>query len=66
MNDYQLRHLPLLGGYVADCIEGKLGTELTEYWRWRPEKVEEYPRPVRQDLSELHGWCDPKSSDSVA
>lgn len=34
------KFLPVIGGYVADMLEGTLDTQARQKWRWRPE-VEE-------------------------
>ena len=29
--------IPVIGQYIADCIEGKLPPRMAKVWRWRPE-----------------------------
>ena len=33
-------HIPVVGGYIVDCMEGKLDARLAKCWRWRPETAE--------------------------
>lgn len=35
-------HIPSIGGFISDCLEGKLESRLAEFWRWRPETVPEF------------------------
>ncbi|GME32188.1 FAD dependent oxidoreductase [Neofusicoccum parvum] len=30
-------HMPIIGGYIADAMEGKLEGIMRRTWRWRPE-----------------------------
>ncbi|KAJ6445406.1 alpha-N-acetylglucosaminidase [Purpureocillium lavendulum] len=30
-------HIPSIGGYISDCLEGKLEERFARQWRWRPE-----------------------------
>ncbi|KAL1613851.1 hypothetical protein SLS56_012227 [Neofusicoccum ribis] len=30
-------HMPIIGGYIADAMEGKLEDMMRRTWRWRPE-----------------------------
>jgi sarcosine oxidase/L-pipecolate oxidase len=30
-------HIPTIGGYIADCLEGHLDNRMAQSWRWRPE-----------------------------
>ncbi|KAK7539936.1 fructosyl amine:oxygen oxidoreductase-like protein [Phyllosticta citribraziliensis] len=30
-------HIPIIGRYIADCMEGKLDDRVKRSWRWRPE-----------------------------
>ena len=30
-------HIPSIGGFIADCLEGKLDERFAKSWRWRPE-----------------------------
>lgn len=30
-------HIPTIGGYIADCMEGNLDERMKRTWRWRPE-----------------------------
>ncbi|BFZ59813.1 hypothetical protein YB2330_000834 [Saitoella coloradoensis] len=62
------KHLPSIGSYIADSLEGVLEMEMEERWRWRPETVGEgrggegeaqgrYGGAGRvRDLSEVEGW----------
>ncbi|CAJ2505487.1 Uu.00g128810.m01.CDS01 [Anthostomella pinea] len=35
-------HIPSIGGYIADCMEGKLDARFARSWRWRPETATEF------------------------
>lgn len=35
-------HIPSIGGFIADCMEGKLGSKFATSWRWRPETAKEF------------------------
>ncbi|KAH7000418.1 FAD dependent oxidoreductase [Ilyonectria destructans] len=59
-SNHGFKFLPVIGQYVADMLEGKLGPEWVELWKWKYGKIpanfqNAYPWPVR-DLSELTGW----------
>lgn len=30
-------HIPSIGGFIVDCMEGKLNAKFAKSWRWRPE-----------------------------
>lgn len=30
-------HIPVIGSYIADALEGKLDERMAKSWRWRPE-----------------------------
>ncbi|UNI23901.1 hypothetical protein JDV02_009693 [Purpureocillium takamizusanense] len=30
-------HIPSIGGFISDCLEGKLEARFAKHWRWRPE-----------------------------
>lgn len=59
-SNHGFKFLPVIGQYVADMLEGKLGQEWVDLWKWKYGKIPDnfqntYPWPVR-DLSELTGW----------
>lgn len=31
------KHIPIIGRYIADCLEGVLDERFRKVWRWRPE-----------------------------
>lgn len=31
------KHIPIIGRYIADCLEGTLDERMRNVWRWRPE-----------------------------
>ncbi|KXT01699.1 hypothetical protein AC578_2725 [Pseudocercospora eumusae] len=31
------KHIPIIGRYIADCLEGTLDERMKKVWRWRPE-----------------------------
>lgn len=43
------KHIPIVGGYIADCLEGKLDPRMQEVWRWRPETA------VGRDWEDVQG-----------
>jgi sarcosine oxidase/L-pipecolate oxidase len=55
------KFLPIIGGYIADMVEGRLDGEYRELWAWRfgenppPSNIERHPYPAR-DLAQLDGW----------
>ncbi|WVQ85370.1 hypothetical protein IAT38_007535 [Cryptococcus sp. DSM 104549] len=57
---HTFKMLPIVGGEVADLIEGKLSEEKKNLWRWRPgagdPKGTGRGGPSPKDLSELDGW----------
>ncbi|OAQ91320.1 alpha-N-acetylglucosaminidase [Purpureocillium lilacinum] len=30
-------HIPSIGGFISDCLEGRLEGRFARHWRWRPE-----------------------------
>ena len=59
-SNHGFKFLPVIGKYVADMLEGKLGQEWLDLWKWkfglRPDNFQDpHPYPTR-DLSELTGW----------
>lgn len=59
-SNHGFKFMPVIGGYVVDMLEGKLGREWLNLWSWKFGKVPEghqdpHPWPAR-DLSELDGW----------
>ncbi|KAK5112558.1 hypothetical protein LTR85_011250 [Meristemomyces frigidus] len=41
--------IPTVGGYIVDCMEGKLDESMKHTWRWRPETA------VRRDWTAVQG-----------
>lgn len=35
-------HIPSIGGFISDCLEGKMEPRFTKQWRWRPEIAKEF------------------------
>ncbi|KAM5345225.1 hypothetical protein ACJ41O_011087 [Fusarium nematophilum] len=59
-SNHGFKFLPVIGKYVADLLEGRLGREWADLWSWRFGKIPDnfqdpHPWPLR-DLSELTGW----------
>ncbi|KAK7423739.1 hypothetical protein QQX98_000929 [Neonectria punicea] len=59
-SNHGFKFLPVIGKYVADMLEGKLGKEWVDLWSWKfgsvPEDFQDpHPFPLR-DLAELTGW----------
>ena len=59
-SNHGFKFLPVIGKYVADLVEGKLGQEWVDLWKWKfglkPDNFQDpHPYPTR-DLSELTGW----------
>ncbi|EMR63261.1 putative fructosyl amine:oxygen oxidoreductase protein [Eutypa lata UCREL1] len=59
-SNHGFKFLPVIGKYVADMLEGKLGQEWLDLWKWKfgmvPEGFQDpHPYPTR-DLSDLSGW----------
>ena len=59
-SNHGFKFLPVIGKYVVDMLEGKLGQEWLELWKWKWGKVpkdhkDPHPWPLR-DISELSGW----------
>lgn len=51
------KDIPVIGGYIADCLEGKLDPRMARTWRWRPETA------VGRDWHDVQGRMG--GSDSV-
>ncbi|KDQ51628.1 hypothetical protein JAAARDRAFT_163427 [Jaapia argillacea MUCL 33604] len=63
---HTFKNLPVVGKYVADCVEGNLPSDLREAWRWRPDRVRDFPPLERVDIKSMHGWRhDGKSETDV-
>lgn len=43
------KYIPIIGSYIADCLEGKLEARMAHGWRWRPETA------VDRDWKDLQG-----------
>ncbi|KAJ9145463.1 FAD dependent oxidoreductase [Pleurostoma richardsiae] len=59
-SNHGFKFLPIIGKYVVDMLEGKLGQQWLDLWEWKYGKVpkghqDPHPWPLR-DLSELQGW----------
>lgn len=59
-SNHGFKFLPVIGKYVADMLEGKLGQEWLDMWKWKFGKVPDdfqdpHPWP-RRDLGQLTGW----------
>ncbi|ODO11460.1 hypothetical protein I350_00240 [Cryptococcus amylolentus CBS 6273] len=57
---HTFKMLPIVGGQVADLIEGKLSDEKRHLWRWRPNAGDPNGTgrggPSPKDLADLDGW----------
>ncbi|KIR43257.1 sarcosine oxidase [Cryptococcus deuterogattii 99/473] len=57
---HTFKMLPVVGGQVADLIEGKMSEQRKFAWRWRPGVGDPNgtgrPGPPPKDLSEVDGW----------
>jgi len=42
-------HLPSVGGFIVDEMQGRLGRRFREVWKWRPETA------VKRDWSDVQG-----------
>ncbi|KAK5686893.1 hypothetical protein LTS10_001028 [Elasticomyces elasticus] len=42
-------HIPTIGRYIVDCLEGKLEPRMAKVWRWRPETA------VGRDWKDVQG-----------
>jgi sarcosine oxidase / L-pipecolate oxidase len=42
-------HIPIIGGYIVDCLEDHLGERMKKSWRWRPETA------VDRDWNDVQG-----------
>ena len=61
-SNHGFQFLPVIGKYIADMLEGKLGQEWLDLWKWKFGKVpkdhkDPHPWPLR-DISQLTGWKD--------
>ncbi|OAA60312.1 FAD dependent oxidoreductase [Niveomyces insectorum RCEF 264] len=68
-SNHGFKFLPVIGKYVADMIEGSLGQEWLDLWRWKNGKVpadhkDPHPYPLR-DLSTLTGWKNKHVANSM-
>ncbi|KAH8892982.1 FAD dependent oxidoreductase [Thozetella sp. PMI_491] len=59
-SNHGFKFLPVIGKYVADMLEGKLGQEWIDLWSWKFGKTpanfqDPHPWP-RRDLSDMTGW----------
>jgi sarcosine oxidase/L-pipecolate oxidase len=52
-------HIPSIGGFIADELEGTLDPKLKESMRWRPETA------VNRDWKDLQGRFGPEGSNRV-
>lgn len=43
------KHIPVVGGYITDCMEGILDPKMQRVWRWRPETA------VGRDWDDVQG-----------
>ncbi|KAI0159937.1 FAD dependent oxidoreductase [Hypoxylon sp. FL1284] len=61
-SNHGFKFLPVIGRYVADMLEGRLGREYADLWKWKYGAVPEdhkdpHPWPARE-LSQLSGWAE--------
>ncbi|KAF2019454.1 FAD dependent oxidoreductase [Aaosphaeria arxii CBS 175.79] len=59
-SNHGFKFLPVIGKYVVNMLEGKLGAEWQDLWKWKYGKVpadfqDPHPWPQR-DLAQLTGW----------
>ena len=57
-SNHGFKFLPVIGKYVVDMLEGKLGKEWLDLWAWGKGpsgKPSPYPFELR-NLSDLTGW----------
>ncbi|KAH9886133.1 FAD dependent oxidoreductase [Xylariomycetidae sp. FL2044] len=60
-SNHGFKFMPVIGKYVADMLEGKLGREWLDLWAWKFGKVPEdhvdpHPFPLRE-LADMTGWA---------
>ena len=52
-------HIPSVGGFIVDCVEGVLDERLREAFRWRPETA------VKRNWDDLQDRFGPDGSNRV-
>jgi sarcosine oxidase/L-pipecolate oxidase len=59
---YSFKNLVNIGKYVVQALEGTLDPQWKDYWRWRPDRVGQFPERehrnarYKYDLRDLDGW----------
>ncbi|KAM3425923.1 hypothetical protein NHJ13734_009804 [Beauveria thailandica] len=59
---YSFKNLTNAGKYVVQALEGTLDAQFKDFWRWRPDRVGQFPEREQRnarfkyDLRECEGW----------
>jgi len=59
---YSFKNLTNVGKYVVQALEGALDDRWKDYWRWRPDRVGQFPEReqrnarFKHDLRNCEGW----------
>ncbi|KAM3499836.1 hypothetical protein MY11210_009585 [Beauveria gryllotalpidicola] len=59
---YSFKNLTNVGKYVVQALEGTLDAQFKDFWRWRPDRVGQFPEREQRnarfkyDLRECEGW----------
>lgn len=59
---YSFKNLTNVGKYVVQALEGTLDPKWKDYWRWRPDRVGQFPEREQRnarfkyDLRDCEGW----------
>ncbi|OAL53593.1 FAD-dependent oxidoreductase [Pyrenochaeta sp. DS3sAY3a] len=59
---YSFKNLTNVGMYVVQALEGRLDAKWRDCWRWRPDRVGEFPEReqrnarFKHDLQDCEGW----------
>lgn len=59
---YTFKNLTNVGKYVVQALEGTLDAKWKDYWRWRPDRVGQFPEREQRnarfkyDLRDYEGW----------
>ena len=59
---HSFKNLPNVGKYIVQALEGRLDEELSELWKWRPDRIGKFPdqeeraRRPKLHLKDAKGW----------
>ncbi|EME80877.1 uncharacterized protein MYCFIDRAFT_46458 [Pseudocercospora fijiensis CIRAD86] len=59
---HSFKNMPNVGKYIVQAMEGKLDQELSELWKWRPDRIGKFPeleeraRRPKLHLKDAKGW----------